>query len=238
MRWRKYLTRNNSSEKPIDTRLWEHGMGLIIQIKAMSALTVNAEWTGRELLSHLQKRRKTMDEENQQKIQDYLTGFFLPGRLEQMLNTGEKGTAKVRQFIEQQTMNYGVFVDTESDSWKTIIDGLVCGWALKRICFKIRKDDYKSVIGGKSLAKHTPAQLRTLSIDLYSKAERAGATPWNVQAPLERMFKWSQKNSYTPEVVLFMDAVSLGFMRYDSPIESATNDEKHDNETQNQGSGQ
>jgi len=236
MRWRKYLTRKNSSEKPIDARLWEYAMGLIIQIKAMSALTVDSEWTGRMLLSHLQKRRKTMNEENQKKIRDYLTDFFLPGTPAQMPEKGEKGTAKVRQFVEQQTWNYGIFVDTESDSWKTIIDGLVCGWALKQICFKIR-DDYKSVIGGKSLAKHTPAQLRTLSIDLYSKADRAGSTPWNVQAPLERMFKWSQKNPHTPEVSLFMDAVSLGFIRYDNPLEGATNGEKTDNETQKQGSG-
>ena len=176
-----------------------------------------------------------MDEENQLKIRDYLTGLFLP---EPIPDTGGKGTAKIRQFIERQARNYGIFVDTESDSWKSIIDGLVCGWALKQICFKIRKDDYKSVIGGKSLAKHTPAQLRTLSIDLYSKAERAGTSPWNVPAPIERMFKWSQKNPHTPEVVLFMDAVSLGFMRYDNPIEASANDEKNDDKPQNQGSGQ
>lgn len=238
MRWRKYLTRNNSSEKPIDASLWEHAMNLIIRIKAMSALDVDAEWTGTMLLNNLQKRRKTMDKENQQNIRDYLTDFFLPGRPEQMPNTAEKGTVQVRKFIERQAGNYGIFVDTESDSWQAIIDGLVCGWALKQICLKIRKDDYKSVIGGKSLAKHTPAQLRTLSIDLYSKAERAGATPWNVQTPLERMFKWSQKNSHTPEVVLFMDAVSLGFMRYDNPIEVAANDGKNDDKPQKQGSGQ
>jgi hypothetical protein len=77
-----------------------------------------------------------------------------------------------------------------------------------------------------------------LSIDLYSKAERAGTSPWNVQAPIERMFKWSQKNPHTPEVVLFMDAVSLGFMRYDNPIEAAANDGKNDDKPQNQGSGQ
>ncbi|MEA3435166.1 MAG: hypothetical protein U9R43_01780, partial [Thermodesulfobacteriota bacterium] len=238
MRWRKYLTRNNSSEKPIDASLWEHAMNLIIQIKAMSASEVDAEWTGKMLLNNLQKRRKTMDKENQQKIRDYLTDFFLPGRPEPIPDTEEKGTAQVRQFIERQAGNYGIFVDTESDSWQAIIDGLVCGWALKQICFKIRKDDYKSVIGGKSLAKHTPAQLRTLSIDLYSKAERAGTSPWNVQAPIERMFKWSQKNPHTPEVVLFMDAVSLGFMRYDNPIEAAANDGKNEDKPQKQGSGQ
>jgi len=35
-----------------------------------------------------------------------------------------------------------------------------------------------------------------------------------------------------------MDAVSLGFMRYDNPIKAATNNEKKNNETQNEGSGQ
>ncbi len=178
-----------------------------------------------------------MDQNNQQRIREYLTDFFLPGRPDQTSDKDRKYMVMVQQFIEQQTMNYGIFVDTESDSWQTVIDGLVCGWALKQICFKIR-DDYKSVIGGKSLAKHTPAQLRTLSIDLYSKAERTGATPWNVQAPLELMFKWSQKNPHTPKTVLFMDAVSLGFMRYDTPIEAAGNDVNKDNETQKQGSDQ
>ena len=179
-----------------------------------------------------------MDEENESKIQDYLTDFFLPGGPELLPEKSEKGTAQVRQFIERQARNYGIFVDTESDSWQVIIDGLVCGWALKQICRKIRKDDYKSIIGGKSLAKHTPAQLRTLSIDLYSKAERAGTIPWNVQAPIERMFKWSQKNPHTPEVVLFMDAVSLGFIRYDNPIEATANEQKNEDKPQNQGSSQ
>ena len=165
-----------------------------------------------------------MNEENESKIKDYLTNFFLSARPES--DTEKERTDKVRQSIEQQARNYGRFVDTESDSWQTIIDGLICGRALKQICRKIRKDEYKSVIGGKSLAKYTPAQLRSLSIDLYNKAERSGSTPWNVQAPIERMFKWSQKNPYSPEVTLFMDAVSLGFMRYDSPIETAGNNIK------------
>ena len=237
MRWRRYLSRNNSSEKQIDDRLWEQAMGVIIQIKAMCALTVNAEWTGKMLLNQLKKRRRAMDEENELRIRNYLTGFFLPGTPEQTPDTSEKGKVQVKQFIERQAKNYRVFVDTESDSWETIVDGLTCGWALKQICRKIRKDDYKSVIGGKSLAKHTPVQLRTLVIDLYSKAERAGASPWNVQAPIERMFKWSQKPPHTPEVLLFMDAVSLGFMRYDSPIESIS-DSENDNNDQNGGSNQ
>ncbi|MDM8539700.1 hypothetical protein QUF90_01295 [Desulfococcaceae bacterium HSG9] len=229
MRWRKYLIRNNSSEKPIDARLWEHAMSLIIQIKAMSNLKADAKWTGKILLKNLQKRRKIMDQNNQQRIREYLTDFFLPGRPDQTSDKNKKYRVRVQQFIEQQTMNYGIFVDTESDSWQTVIDGLVCGWALKQICFKIR-DDYKSVIGGKSLAKHTPAQLRTLSIDLYSKAERAGAKLSKVHAPLELMFKWSQKNPHTPETVLFMDAVSLGFLRYDTPIEAAGNEVNNDNQ--------
>jgi hypothetical protein len=176
-----------------------------------------------------------MDQENRSNIRDYLKGLFLSGTTLNTPEKCEKGTAKTMSFIEQQAKNYAVFVDTESDSWQTIVEGLVCGWALKQICRKIRKDDYKSVIGGKSLAKHTPAQLRTLSIDLLSKAERGGATPWNVQSPLEQMFKWSQQNPHTPEVVLFMDAVSLGFMRYDSPFETTTSDEINANEIQNQG---
>lgn len=235
IRWRKYLSRNNSSEKPIDPKLWEHSMGLIIQIKAMNTLAVETAWTGKALLNHLAMRRKTMDQDNRSNIQNYLKELFLPGTTVNTPEKNKKGADKILGLIEQQAKNYAIFVDTESDSWQSIVEGLVCGWALKQICRKIRKDDYKSVIGGKSLAKHTPAQLRTLSIDLLSKAERGGATPWNVQAPLEQMFKWSQKNPHTPEVVLFMDAVSLGFMRYDSPSETATSDEINANETQNQG---
>ncbi|MBW2111287.1 MAG: hypothetical protein JRH00_07605 [Deltaproteobacteria bacterium] len=238
MRWRKYLIRSNSSEKPIDASLWEHAMSLIIQMKAMSVLKIDTEWTGRILMNHLQKRRKEMDEENQRKIREYLTDFFLPGRPEQAPGTPVKGPEKVLELVERQARNYGVFVDTESDSWRAIIDGLVCGWALKQICSKIRKDDYKSVIGGKSLAKYTPDQLRTLTINLYNKAERAGATPWNVQAPLERMFRWSQKNPHTPKVCLFMDAVSLGFLRYDNPIEEVAGDWTNDDKSENGGSDQ
>lgn len=236
MRWRKYLSRSNVSEAPIDARLWEEAISLIIQIRAMSKLGVKVNWTGKELLKHLEKRRREMDAENRAKIQKYLTDIFLPGEPEQVPEKEEKGTIKVRQFIKQQANNYAVFVDTESESWETIIDGLVCGWALKQICLKIRNKEYASVIGGKSLAKHTPAQLRTLSINLFSKAERASATPWNVQAPLEWMFKWAQKNPHTPEVLLFMDAVSLGFMRYDNPTEAAKKGEAADHEMQSQGS--
>lgn len=196
LRWRKYLTRSNATEKPIDAGLWEHAMSMMIQLKIMGALHADPEWSGKVLLENLKKRRKQMDEENQGIIGAYLTDFFFPRKVDQRSEEGNKHVDSVKKFIKQQAVNYGHFVDTKSDSWRSIIDGLICGWALKQICFKIR-DDYKSVIGGKSLAKHTPAQLRTLSIDLYSKAERTGAKPWNVQAPLECMFKWSQKNPHS-----------------------------------------
>ena len=162
-----------------------------------------------------------MDKENESKIKDYLIDLFLSARPKS--DAEEERTEKVRRFIKQQAKNYGRFVDTESDNWQTIIDGLICGWALKQICRKIQKDGYTSVIGNKSLARCMPAQLRSLSIDLYNRAKRSGSALWNVQAPIERMFEWSQKNPYDSEVTPFMDAVSLGFMRYDSPIETTDN---------------
>ncbi|MGD9210982.1 MAG: hypothetical protein PVI90_09395 [Desulfobacteraceae bacterium] len=152
-----------------------------------------------------------MNEANRLEIHAYLTALFLPEAPEKLQDKEEK----VQKFVQRQAESYAVFVDTESDGWRTIVEGLICGWALKQICRKIRGKDYKSVIGGRSLAKYTPAQLRTLSMDLLNKAERAGTSAWNIQPALEQIFKWSQKNPHTPQVVLFMDAVSLGFMRFD-----------------------
>lgn len=234
IRWRKYFTRGNLSQAPFEPGLWEKAMSVIIQMKAMSALTVEADWSGKELLAQLGRRRKSMDEENKSVIKKYLFDLFLTGKIEPANDKVEKGTARVISFIESMAGSYMTFIDTGSEGWQTIVDGLVCGWALKQVCLKIRKDDYKAVIGGKSLVRHTPAQLRTMSIDLLSKAQRAGANPWNVQAPLERMFAWSQKSPHMPEVQLFMDAVSLGFMRYGVRDEAAGTE----NATEDNGSGQ
>jgi hypothetical protein len=221
IRWRKYLSRRNLSQAPFEPGLWEKAMSLIIQMKAMSTLTVEADCSGKQLLAQLGRRRKSMDEENKSEIKKYLFHLFLTVKAESTEAQVEKGTARVISFIESMAGSYMTFIDTGSDGWQTIVDGLVCGWALKQICLKIRKDDYKAVIGGKSLVRHTPSQLRTMSIDLLGKAERAGTRPWNVQAPLERMFAWSQKGPHMPEVQLFMDAVSLGFARYESRDEAA-----------------
>jgi hypothetical protein len=52
-------------------------------------------------------------------------------------------------------------------------------------------------------------------VKLVEKAIRAGARPWNVDTPMEVLFGWSLRNAYASETTLFMDALSLGFMRYD-----------------------
>lgn len=223
LRWRKYLIRNNFTEDEFNPGLWENSMSLIIQLKAMLKFSCSADSSGSELLKKLEKRRTYMDQKNKDAIQCYLNTLFAvkdPGASSE----SKEKKAQVSRFIRSMAESYGSFVDTERKGWEIIVDGLICGWGLKQICKKIRKDDYKSLIGGKNLAKHTPSQLRTLMFDLHNKAERSGSPPWNVQVPEEIAFKWSQQSGNKPETQIFMDAVFLGFMRWDGGTGSSIND--------------
>lgn len=216
-RWRRYLIRSNRTEDPISPKLWENAMAVILEIAAMRGVESDEYTTGGELLNELERRRSLMQEKNQDAIAEYLSKLFVG---EKGATISENHLKKMEDYVVARGKDYAAFVDTESDKWKPIVEGLLCGSALKRICLKLREDDYKSVIGGKNLAKQSPGELRTLSVNLLNKAERAGSSPWNVQVPLELMFKWSQKSAHGSDAVLFMDSVSLGFLRYETQTQS------------------
>ncbi len=223
LRWRKYIVRNNFTEDEFDPGLWEGSMSLIIQLKTMLSVSCSDESSGTELLKNLEKGRAYMNQKNTKAIQDYLCTIFAvkdPG----VSTKPKEKKAQILSFVITMAESYGTFVDTGRKGWETIVDGLICGWGLKQICKKIRNDSYTSLIGGKNLAKHTPGQLRSLMIDLHNKAERSGSPPWNVQVPEEIAFKWSQQSGNKPETQIFMDAVFLGFMRWDGGVSSFKND--------------
>jgi hypothetical protein len=211
-RWRKYLIKKNQGKDPISPELWENAMALIIRIRAMQKIEARPNWTGETLNTEFKKKRQKMDDQNQEAVKAYLTKLFISGKGD---NLKEKHKKSLISYVDSRAKDYGKFVDTSTKGWEAIVDGLICGWALKQICWKLRGDDYKSIIGGRSLAKRSPEELRILAVDLLSKAERTGDAPWNVQLPLERMFYWSQQNPNIKQSILFMDAVSLGFFRYD-----------------------
>jgi hypothetical protein len=211
-RWRKYLIKENHGEDPISPKLWENAMALIIRIGVMQKMEARPDWTGETLNTEFKKERQKMDDQNQEAVNAYLTKLFISGKGD---NLKEKHKKSLISYVDSRAKDYGKFVDTSTKGWEAIVDGLICGWALKQICWKLRGDDYKSIIGGRSLAKRSPEELRILAVDLLSKAERTGDAPWNVQLPLERMFYWSQQNPNIKQSILFMDAVSLGFFRYD-----------------------
>ena len=216
LRWRGYLTRSNQSEAPIKPDLWEQAMAAVLRLRAIDSTDANEGMKGSELTTALDKRSEEMSENNREEIQKYLAGLFPATAPEDA--DGEKaaqGKRNVESFIAERAADYARFVDVESSGWQHVVDGLVCGWALKQVCRKLCEDNPASVIGGRTLAKQSPTEVRALMVKLVEKAIRAGDRPWNVDTPMEILFGWSLKNAYTSETTLFMDALSLGFMRYD-----------------------
>lgn len=225
-RWRGYLVRSNQSETPIKPELWENAMNALLRIKAIDRIQANQNMTGMELITALDTRSEAMVMQNKERIQEYLAGLFPPNiRAETDTKKIQKAKQGAREFIEGRAADYARFVDVESTGWQDLVDGLICGWALKSVCRRLRKDDYASVIGGRSLAKQHPSEVRALMVDLVEKAVRAGDRPWNVDAPLEVLFRWSLRNAYSTETTLFMDALSLGFMRFDRKTNTEAGDE-------------
>ncbi len=226
-RWRGYLVRSNLSEDPMNPGLWEDAMNALLQIKAITTVQAHEQMKGLELITTLNKRVEEMIAENKHKIQEYL-GTLFPAAAPDGADTkkAQEAKEKVRQFIEERSVDYARFVDVKSDGWKHLVDGLVCGWALKTVCRKLREDDYASVIGGRTLAKLHPSEVRSLMVDLVEKAVRSGDRPWNVDAPLELLFRWSLRNAYSVEARLFMDALSLGFMRFDRKANAQTGEKQ------------
>ncbi len=226
-RWRGYLVRGNQSEDPVRPDLWEKSMNTLLRINAIERVDANEYTTGMELITALDKRSAEMVAQNKEHIQEYLAGLFSSAYV--VDTAGEKGESareKVRHFVGGRAADYAGFVDAGSTGWRSLVDGLLCGWALKQACRSLRGKDYASAIGGRSLAKQTPAEVRTVMVELVEKAIRAGHKPWNIDVPLELLFKWSMRNAYSAETTLFMDALSLGFMRFDQRTDTETGDDQ------------
>lgn len=210
--WRGYLTRTNISSTPINPAHWEHAMRCLLKLNTIHQTKFNDLSSGKSLFNQVRMTMQKLDDKNEGTIRDRLRELYSNVDLE-----AEK-SANLANWINDRAKDYGRFIDTspESKHWTAIVDGLVVGWALKAICRKLRSgDEYKQLVGGKGLSRFSPAEIRSLMLDLRSKAERAGESPWNVDVAIEQVFLWSQKNAFSPEVTVFTDSVTLGFHRFD-----------------------
>jgi glutaredoxin len=230
LRWRKYLTRSDASEKPEDQqrrqRLWETSMSFLMSLKAINAIE-NPELckqTGDKLFENFRVRRNIMTDGRKEEILKYLKELFRPEEPYK-----EENKSRIKSMLDRCSDEYASFVDTDSENWKPIVDGLVCGWGLKAVCRKLREENYQSIIGGRSLIRQQPDEVRTLTIDLLEKVSRSGESVWLVEIPLEIMFSWSGKKTTTDEKTrLFMDSLAFGFMRFNGfsrKINSASEEE-------------
>jgi len=213
-KWRSYLTRTNVGEDPIRPDDWENGQTVIMAMNAIKQVALSKDDNGFDIIQKWQRRREKIMSANREKIQSYMQNMFLLKSQKEESEKAKMAKEKVEAYIDEKAKDYARFVDVSSADWKAVVDGLLCGWALKQICRKLRENDYESVIGGRSLVKQSPTDVRTLAVSLQEKAKRAGTHPWNVGVPIELMFKWSLKNAYSDEVTLFMDSLSLGFHRF------------------------
>lgn len=209
--WRGYFTRSNTSSHPFESSAWEHAMRCVLKLNAIHTINFDDLSTGKALFNQYKKAMNQRDDESEKEIDAYLRERFLTD------DSDPRGNEKLTKWIEDRAKAYSRFVDTSSAQWKGIVDGLIVGWGLQRICKSLRSqsEDYKQLVGGKGLARFTPAELRSLMLDLRDKAERAGRRPWNIDVPIEQLFLWSQKNPFSPEVTVFMDSVALGFHRFE-----------------------
>lgn len=214
IRWRKYLARSDASEKSNEKkRLWKNSMSFIMTLKTIDCMEdlKTDDLSGDELLESFNKRRKTMANTRKNDILGYLEKIFRPEE-----SSNPKNKAKIDSMLDRCAEEYAFFVDTDSENWKPIIDGLICGWGLKGICFKLRKDDYQSVIGGRSLIRQQPDEIRTLTINLLEKARRSDQTVWLIDRPMEILLSWAGRATTTDERTrLFVDSLAFGFMRDD-----------------------
>jgi len=211
LRWRKYLTRKDFHENPFQPDVWERSIALIIDLKTIELIEDNVlpEWNGNRLFEEFDRGRRKMKESRKDEIYDYLKQLF---RHDEMIQDEKREI--IISMLKRCAEEYAVFVDTDSEHWESIVQGLICGWGLNRVCYKLRKDDPRSVIGGRSLIKRQPEEVRTLMIDLIEKLARSGKKVWLIEQPMEILFNWAERNTADKEVRLFMDALAFGFFRY------------------------
>lgn len=227
MAWRGYFTRANTAHKPIHSDAWEQAMGMVLRLNTMRRLTFDStETTGQHLIQTLEAAMEKDKQDREETILNYLKERF-PNE-----HTKPESQQKLNDWLKDRAETYARFVETDDEEqMQAILDGLIVGWGLKTICLSLRGSDYKLLIGGKSLARYAPAELRSLMIDLRSKAERQGRHPWNSDVPVELGFLWSQKNPASPEVTLFMDSASLGFYRWDPKSDNTSSSSTNESES-------
>ncbi len=213
MMWRKFIALLDKKvtikkqEHEFQATAWEGAFHFLMLLNQIQKEQFKPDQSGNELLGDFEKQMEVKMNENAQKIEDYLKEFF------------HSDNEKVLADINSKVADYSTFIDTDANEskWKAVVDGLICGWALKSICKKLRpeKDDYKGVIGGRSLSKMSPLEINEKMISLREKVQRQDQDVWNVNAPMEKLFFYVQQKSSSESVRLFTDALSLGFMRYD-----------------------
>lgn len=207
-RWRKFFLRNDLNENPFDSKCWEGAFYFIMLVNEILNFSINKGETGEHVLQKFQKMLEAKMKSNEEEIIEYLNGVF------------HSEDEKVKSDIKKKAGDYSRFVDTsvETKKWQSVLDGLICGWALKSICRKLRpdSDDYKKVIGGRALSKMSPFDVNEKMVDLREKAIRQDNDAWNVDVPMEKLIWYSQQNANSENIRLFSDALALGFMRFDN----------------------
>ncbi|NQZ58100.1 MAG: hypothetical protein HRT88_11640 [Lentisphaeraceae bacterium] len=206
-RWRKFFLRSNMNESDFDSSCWEGAFYFIMLLNQIQNNTFEPEQSGNALLKKFDKQMEIKMAANTQRIKEYLLDVF------------RSDNEKIIADIDAKSSDYSRFVDTTANEskWQAVVDGLICGWALKTIARKLRpeKDDYKKVIGGRSLSKMSPFEVNEKMVELREKVNRQDQDAWNVDAPMEKLLLYVQKKANSETVRLFSDALSLGFMRFD-----------------------
>lgn len=150
-----------------------------------------------------------MADKRKEEILCYLEKLFRPAKY-----TQKESVEKINAMLQRCSEEYATFVDTNSPNWESIVDGLICGWGLNNACYQLSNTNPQSVIGGRSLIKRQPDEIRTLMIDLIEKVNRAGKNVWLVDCPLELLFIRAEQKTTDEKTRLFVDALAFGFMRF------------------------
>ncbi len=214
MRWRKFFLLSSIKEIKISKKIykvdassWEGAFHFIMLLNQIQQTYFDASIDGNTLIRNFNTKLEIKMGNNKERIEEYLKDIF------------QSDNEKVLNDIQNKAKDYSRFIDTNVDKhkWHAVIDGLICGWALKGICRKLRpeSDDYKKVIGGRSLSKMSPFEVNEKMIQLREKVNRQEQDAWNVDAPMEKLLLYVQKKPNSETVRLFSDALALGFMRFD-----------------------
>lgn len=226
LRWRRFLARADFSEKTfnnVDCKIWEKSMAFIMSLKTINSIEteVAPTWNGNKLYEKFDHRRKEMADKRKEEILCYLKKLFCPEKY-----TQEKSAEKINAMLQKCSEEYATFVDTNSPNWKSVVDGLICGWGLNNVCYQLNNTNPQSVIGGRSLIKRQPDEIRTLMINLIEKVNRAGKNVWLIDCPIELLFIRAEQKTTDEKTRLFVDALAFGFTRFNQFSKKEEEDKK------------